>query len=344
MARNNGQRAPTMHAVARRAGVSQTTVSLVINNVESASIPVETRERVWAAVSALNYRPNMVARTLRTQRSALIGLISDEIATTPYAGGIIEGTHDTTWAHDRILVVVNTKKNPDVEKAAIKTLLDHQVEGVIYAAMYHQPVKVPEVLRSVPAVLLNCYDETGAFDSVVSDEFSGARAATELLLDKGHRRIGFINCNLPIPATIGRLAGYQAALSAHGIVLDESLVVAEDNSAEGGVRGTRALMCRESRPSGLFCFTDRVAMGAYSALGNLNLRIPEDVALIGFDNQEVIAAHLDPPLTTMELPHYEMGVWAVERLLQLLTTTTSSDAETPQHHAIAPRLIVRASA
>jgi LacI family transcriptional regulator len=330
-----------MNAVARLAGVSQTTVSLVINNVQSANIPSETRQRVLAAVSELNYRPNMVARTLRTQRSALIGLISDEIATTPYAGGIIEGTHDTAWEHEKILVVVNTKKDRHVENAAINTLLDHQVEGVIYAAMYHQPVTVPETLRNVPAVLLNCYDETGAFNSVVSDEFSGGRAATELLLEKGHRRIGFINFSVPIPGTVGRLAGHLAALSDYGIEHDDDLVVADDNSAEGGYRGARRLMQLRSRPSAIFCFSDRVAMGAYDALRKLDLRIPEDVAIVGFDNQEIIAAHLHPQLTTLELPHYEMGVWAVRRLMSLISR---KDTEVPSHHQIKPRLVVRQSA
>ena len=329
-----------MNTVAKLAGVSQTTVSFVINNVESASIPQETRERVLAAVSELNYRPNMVARSLRTQRSGLIGLISDEIATTPYAGGVIEGTQDTAWDSNKILVLVNTKKNRDVEKIAITMLLERQVEGVIYAAMYHQPVSPPEILREVPSVLLNCYDEARSFHSVVPDEFSGGQTATEVLLAKGHRRIGFINFRDPIPATVGRLAGYRASLSAHGVPFDQNLIVLNNGRADGGYRGAQQLMQLAAPPTAIFCFNDRTAMGAYDALRKLNLRIPDDVAVMGFDNQELIAAHLYPPLTTVELPHYEMGAWAARHLLTLVEDTR---ADQPYQHKIEPRLIVRQS-
>ncbi len=309
-------RVPTMRDVARVAGVSQTTVSFVLNNKPGVVIPDETRARIEEAVEQLGYRPNVAAQTLRTNRTNLIGLISDVITTTPYAGQIIEGAQDAAWAHGRLLLLMNTGGNEAVEKAAIGMLLERQVEGIIYATMYHRPVNPPQDLRSVPTVLLDCFVPDRSLPSVVPDEVLGGRTAVEYLLSQGHRCIGFINNVDPIPATAGRLVGYRQALAAYGIAFDEGLVTCAESEASGGYRGVMKLMERHDRPTGLFCFNDRMAMGAYDALRKLGLAIPEDVSIMGFDNEQIIAANLYPPLSTIQLPHYEMGEWAVNYLVE----------------------------
>jgi LacI family transcriptional regulator len=129
--------------VARHAGVSQTTVSFVLNNENTPNIPEETRQRVLDAVAELEYRPNVLAQSLRMKRSGIFGFITDEIAITPYAGKIFEGAQDIAWENGKILILVNTKANRDLEKTAIDLLLGRQVEGIIYATMYHRPVKPP---------------------------------------------------------------------------------------------------------------------------------------------------------------------------------------------------------
>jgi LacI family transcriptional regulator len=194
-------------------------------------------------------------------------------------------------------------------------LLERQVDALIYATMYHRPVSLPPAVRQVPVVLLDCYVADRSLPSVVPDEVQGGRNATEALLQQGHRRIGFINAVDLIPATFGRLEGYQQALAAHNVPFDPSLVCVQVSDAAGGYQGAIELMQRADPPTALFCFTDIVAMGAYDALRKLGLAIPDDVAVIGFDNLELIAAHLYPPLSTMELPHYAMGQWAVQYLL-----------------------------
>jgi LacI family transcriptional regulator len=152
--------------------------------------------------------------------------------------------------------------------------------------------------------------------------------ATETLLARGHRRIGFLDASpfaaLP-PATVppaiaakGRLEGYRSAIETAGIAFDDSLVVQVEPVQDGGYAGARILLERDDRPSALFCFNDRCAMGAYAAIADMGLSIPTDVAVIGFDNQEILAAHSRPPLTTVALPHYEMGYRALERLLALI--------------------------
>jgi LacI family transcriptional regulator len=318
MTRRNQSRIPsiTMRDVAKHAGVSQATVSYVINNSSGQSIPPETREKVFSAVRKLGYRPNGAARNMRTQRSNFIGFITDEIATTPFAGATIKGAQDAARSHGCILLLVNTEGVPEVENAAIESMLEHRVAGIAYATMYHRSVIPPTNLAEVPAVLLDCFSEDRSIASVVPDEVGGGRAATEILLSRGHRRIGFINDIDPIPATFGRLRGYQEALAAYGVAFDPNLVTTGRSDSHGGYDSALALMQRPDRPSALFCFNDRMAMGAYDALRKLNLSIPQDVAVIGFDNQEIIAAALHPGLSTMQLPHYEMGQWAINYLFE----------------------------
>lgn len=306
---------PSMYDVARVAGVSQTTVSFIVNDAPGSNIPQETRDRVWAVIEELGWRPNAMARSLRMQRSQTIGLISDEIATSSHAGKIIQGAQDAAWAHEKMLLVINTGNNAEIERAGLKMMLERQVEGLIYATMYHREVAPPPALEHVPIVLLDCFAADRSLPSVVPDELQGGRAATEILLRKGHRRIGLINEVGPLPAMFGRLEGYQQALAAYGLPFDPGLVRVGTVIAPEGYRCALELLQLPERPTALFCYNDSVAMGAYDAARQLGLSIPGDVAIVGFDNLELIADQLRPPLTTMQLPHHAMGQWAVEYLL-----------------------------
>ncbi len=309
---------PSMQDVAELAGVSRTTVSFVINKVPDANIPPETQERVWTAVEELGYRPNALAQSLRSQKTHTIGFISDQIATTPYAGFMIQGAQDLAWQHNNIILLINTGGNQEMKEASVNIMLDRQVDGIIYATMYHREVHPPEELRKIPTVLLDCFDADHSFPSVVPDEVTGGREATLHLLHKGHRRIGLLLDTADVPAKHGRLQGYKEALASFQIPFDEKLVQTGESLPNGGYDATMAIMDQLSPPTALFSYNDRMAMGAYDALRKLGLSIPEDVAIVGFDNQELIAAHLYPSLTTMKLPHYEMGQWAVEYLLKLI--------------------------
>lgn len=337
---SRNRKRPSMYDVANVAGVSQTAVSFVVNDAPNANIPQETRDRIWAAVEELGWRPNALARGLSLRRSQTIGLISDEIATSSHGGKIIQGAQDAAWAAGKMLLLTNTSRNADIEQAALGMLLERQVEGVIFAAMYHRPVSPPSDLLSAPSVLLDCFVADHSRPSVVPDEAQGGFAATDVLLRKGRRRIGFINTVDPIPAAIGRLGGYQQALAKYDVVFDPRLVIAGKSHAAEGYRCAMALMQLPEPPTGLFCFNDSMAMGAYDAVKQLGLAIPHDVSIVGFDNHELIAAQLYPSLTTIELPHYAMGQWAVEYLLGHASTLP---APFPIQHTVACRVVERSS-
>lgn len=303
-----------MKDVASAAGVSMTTVSLVLND-KAVGIPAETKQRVLDAAAALGYRPNALAANLRTRTSDTIGFVSDTIATTPYAGAMIQGAQDAAWKAGKLILTINTNGDPAVEAYALNALLGRQVEGMVYAAMYHQVIDVPAVAKEVPLVLLDARSADSEIPSVVPDERGGAYEATSHLISHGHKRIGFLKNTASVPAANERLEGYREALEANAIAFDGELVVAGDSGLAGGYAAAMALLVEPHRPTGLFCFNDAMAAGAARAAHELNLRIPDDLSLVGFDNLELVAPFTNPPLTTMQLPHYEMGVWAVEQLI-----------------------------
>lgn len=336
-------KAPSMKDVARQAGVSQTTVSFVINNVgDENNIPQETQARVLEAVSALGYRPNAVARNLRSQRTHTIGFVSDEIATTPFAGQMIQGAQDVAWEYNKLILLVNTGGNQQMQGDAVEALLERQVDGIIYAVMYHHQVTPPPALYETPCVLLDCFAAAGSLASVVPDEAAGGQEAVELLIRNGHRRIGFLQNIDRIPAAFGRLQGYRQALAAHGLAFDDSLVVTGLSDQGGGYQAARTLLEQAQRPTALFCFNDRMAMGAYLAASDLGIAIPQQLSVVGFDNQETIAPWLRPALTTVQLPHYAMGRWATSHLLEMIANP-GKRAQAPLQHKSACPLIERAS-
>jgi LacI family transcriptional regulator len=183
--------------------------------------------------------------------------------------------------------------------------------------MYHREISLPANLHEIPAVLIDATDDAGLFPSVVPDEVGGAVAAVRHLAEAGHRRIAFLNNDDDVPATRGRLAGYSKVLAEYGIPHEAKLVGESPSEPAEGYELAKEILAR-SEPTAVFCYNDRMAMGAYRAARELGLKIPEDLSVVGFDNQEIIAANLFPALTTVALPHYEMGAWALETVLKIL--------------------------
>lgn len=304
----------TMKDVAVRAGVSQSTVSFVLNGMEDMRISADTRQRVMQAVEEMGYRPRAAGRPPKSASLRVLGMMVDEIATSPFAAISIEGVQEEAWKRNVLVEVVMTGGDPAYEAAILRKWKADRVEGVIYCSILTRRVKPPEALARHRAVLLNCYDETARYASVVPAERRGGEAATEALIKAGHRRIAFITGERWMEASGQRFEGYQRALEAAGLPFDPLLVVEGNYLASGGRTATLDLMSRTTRPDAIFCANDLMAVGCYEALKELGERVGETVAVMGYDDQE-IAQHLSPALSTVLLPHREMGHWCIRHLL-----------------------------
>jgi LacI family transcriptional regulator len=317
--------------VAKAAGVSVTTVSHALNDATSFRVKAATQQHIREVAKDLGYAPNRLASGLRNQRSQILGLVSDEITTTPFAGAMIRGAQDAAYERGYVVMVVNSGLDSELEHREISMLQQHQVDGVVYARMYHQGVQLPAELAGVPTVLLDAAADDKSISSVTPDEVGAAESAVGALISAGHTRIGMINNEDDIPATHGRREGFHQALRRHGLEDNPSHYVIGTAHTQGGREAALQLLSRPDRPTGLFCFNDRVAMGAYQAATVLGLRIPEDVSIVGIDNLEIIADALWPGLTTVALPHYDMGRWAVDRILDELESPGTPAVQTQLH-------------
>ena len=319
MAGSRQKSGPTMHDVAAAAGVSQATVSLVLNSASGSRFSEDTRKRVRDAVDRLGYRTNAHAKVLREGVAGMVGFIGDSVATSPFAGAIIEGAQQRAWEDGLLLLTVNTGGDKELEAASLDTMLSYKVAGVVYAAMYHRRLEVPEALAGVPSVVLNSQDRAGRIPSVAPDEVRGGYVATQRLLEAGHSRVGLINIETlesGLPAAVGRYEGYTQALEEAGLALDSAAIRFGAGNEEDGYRYAMELMTAAKPPTAIFCANDRTAWGAYQAVSELRLSIPGDVSIVGFDNQSTLAPHLRPGLTTLELPFVAMGRRAVDLILQ----------------------------
>ncbi|MCQ2009481.1 LacI family DNA-binding transcriptional regulator [Sporolactobacillus sp. STSJ-5] len=305
----------TLQDVAEAAGVSVATASWSINDNEKHRIPANTRNRVRKIAESLGYQPNALGKGLVQGTSDLIGFVTDDVATMPFAGQIIKGAQDEAWRSGKLLLIIDTGGKESVENKALTMMAEQQVQGIIYSTWYHRPVESLKLQSERPAVLVNCFDMHDLYPAIVPDEVQGGRTATELLVKAGHRRIAFVNTTSPSPARTGRLEGYKQVLEEAGISRDSSLIMYAKPDQEGGFNVTESLV--ESGATAVFCHNDRVAMGIYDGLKQKGLSIPDDISVVGFDDQSVISAHLHPALTTVGLPHYDLGVLGIRKLLKI---------------------------
>lgn len=305
---------PTMTDIAALANVSQATVSLVLNKVPNVRVSAETRSRVLSAADALGYRkgPRHVARDTAPR---VIGLFIDEVSTTPFAVPFIEAARDEAALRNTLVSVFCTKGEADAERAALEILKPSNLVGVLYTTLITRSARLVPDFDDVPTILLNCHERRRDHFSVTPGDVAGAFSATEYLLKAGHRRIAHLAGEDWVEASRDREKGYRQALTTWDVAVDPDLVMRGAWTVDGGRRLTLDLLEHPNPPTALFCFNDRMATGAYDAVRLKGLRVPEDLSIIGFDNEET-AAYMSPPLTTVKLPHDDMARWAVEKLLE----------------------------
>ena len=313
-------RKPTQADVARLAAVSQTTVSYVVNDAPVA-VPLTTRRRVLDAITTLGYVPNSAARGLRTGKTTTIAAIFPDIS-NPFYPAMQRGLQDVAERHNHDLIAYNTDGDAAKERQCLRSVREGRVDGVVVVPFHLTPDDLlPLVDRGIPVVALaEMVDLIGPtrFDRLSVDNAAAARAAVSYLIDLGHRRIGMVAGQNGTPPRERRIRGYQQALAEHALPIDEVLIRGTDFSEAGGYEAAQDLIRVEPRPSAIFAANDLMAFGAMIALREAGLRVPEDVAVIGFD--DIPAARLiHPALTTIAQFPERLGRRAATMLFERLT-------------------------
>jgi DNA-binding LacI/PurR family transcriptional regulator len=313
------------------------TISRVINNKDDVS--QKTRESVLQVIERLNYRPSSIARGLATRRTCALGLVVPDIA-NPFFATIVRSAEEEAYAKDYSVFLGNTNEDPQRELTVLHSLEDKQVDGLILCSSRLKDDVLFEILARFPATVLVFRERKGAdVGAFTIDDVFGGQAAIEHLLRSGHRNIGLIS-GPPISLSVfGRLKGYQIALQAADITINESWIRHCHPVVESGQETAYDLLKNNPEISALFCHNDLIAVGALQACAELGLRVPDDIAIVGYDDIR-LAALVSPALTTLHIPSVEIGTQAMQMLLGQI----EDESAEPKEIHLQPKLIIRASA
>lgn len=305
----------TMLDVCRVVGVSKATVSRVLNN--TGQVKEKTREAVFRAMKELNYRPNGLAQALSNQRSDTIGLVVSDFY------GVYFGTllREATRRSDELgkqLIVTDGRDNPECELRAVNMLVNRRCDAIILYSRFMPDEQLLRLIRElpVPLIAMNRYLPEAPDRSAIFEQLAAARMAVEYLLKLGHRRIACVAARLDTPTGKERLQGYCDALRAYGVAVDSALITEGTNLIPSGYDACKGLLDRGVKFSALVCFTDMMAEGAYRALAERGLKIPDDVSVFGFDN-DPSTAYMVPALSTVSHPIYDMTRRTIEQAVHL---------------------------
>jgi LacI family transcriptional regulator len=307
----------TLRQVAERAGVSIKTVSRIVNG--DPAVNVKTRDSVQAHLQSLNYVPNYAARLMRGGISSVYGLMTDAVATTPYSVDIVRGVQAALKEKNQTLLIANSNGDADQETEFWRMFRAQRVSGVIYASMFHRAHNVGHPAFKDSIILANCYASATDRPSLVPDDENGGYTQAQYLLQRGHRRIGMLTLIPDIEATKLRGHGIRRAFKDASVTFDETL----DQHGMSGPVGHEKMIAFEAavkmlqqknRPTAIICGNDAVALQVYSAAAHLDLHVPQDLSIMGFDDLAVISENLRPALTTVALPYFEIGRRAVEMM------------------------------
>jgi LacI family transcriptional regulator len=330
----------TIKDIAKKTGLSITTVSLVLNH-KGDKFPAETKKVVFDAAEALNYRPNQLAIGLLTRQTRTIGLIIPDISNV-FFSELAKGIEDRSRQDNYTIVLCNSNDEYLLERQSINILADRNIDGIIMvmSAESFGP-KNKECLATlralgIPVLLVDCFNNAGDFSTMTIDNLKGSCLAVQHLLDLGHRRIGCITGPQGIKTNRDRLAGYTKTLKRANLKPNPALVYEGDFRYHGGYEG--ALHLLKQKPTAIFCHNDMMAIGAVKAVKDQGLRVPGDISLIGFDDI-FFSQYMDVPLSTVAQPVYHMGEEAALVLLEEL-----ADENKPKRRLMySPRLIIRQS-
>jgi LacI family transcriptional regulator len=330
----------TIQDVAARAGVSAMTVSRVLNH--PARVAPATRERVEQAIHELGFVPNALARGLLRGRTHTIALLVSDIS-NPFFTQIVRGAEDVAQRNGYIVILANSDESPEKERQYVQTLLSRQIDGLLVAPVGNASRPLLDMLtrHQKPFVLIDRTIEGVQADTVVGDNIGGARMLTEHMIELGHRRIALINGSPEVSTARERRRGYLEALRLHGIEVRPELIAEGDFKREGGMRGARLLLALppDERPTAILADNNFHAIGAIEVLHGAGLVVPDDMALVCFDNAELVPA-IQPFLTVVSQPARTFGTIGMQFLLERLD---SGETLPPRRVVLPPELTVRIS-
>ncbi|THF74220.1 catabolite control protein A [Cohnella fermenti] len=327
----------TIYDVAREAGVSMATVSRVVNN--NPNVKPQTRKKVFEAIERLGYRPNAVARGLASKKTTTVGVVIPDISNAIFAE-VARGIEDIANMYHYNIILCNADKRKDKEIRVINTLLEKQVDGLLFmgGAVTDEHIQAFNT-SNVPIVLCATTDEKGTIPSVDIDHELAAYDAAKRLLSEGHRRIAMISGTLQDPANgFARYQGYKRALEEAGLSVDEELVRIGNYKYEAGMEAAHHFIGLSERPTAIFAANDEMAIGAIHAIQDAGLKVPEDISVISVDNIRM-ASMVRPQLTTVAQPMYDIGAVAMRLLTKLMKKESVENAKVVLPH----ELIIRQS-
>jgi LacI family transcriptional regulator, galactose operon repressor len=333
-------RPATLRDVAAAARVHPATASRALNPETRILVSEDTARRVTAAAAKLGYRPNPVARSLRTRRSHTVGVLIPDL-NNPLFPPIVRGLEDKLAAAGYVALIGNTDADADRERLIFEQMRARHVDGFVLAtATLHDRLLAELAAADLPVVLMNRLSQDYSFPSVSVDNEQGARMAISHLARLGHTRIAHIAGPQEASTGVARLRGFRDGMAAHGLEVREDLIAyAGRYTVEEGTRCALELLADRGAFTAVAAANDMLAVGCYAALDEVGLQCPDDISVIGFNDMPFID-RLRPPLTTVRFPHYQLGTEAAQLLLERI-----GERDTPVKILyLAPELIVRKSA
>jgi len=313
----------TIYDVARQAGVSPKTVSRVLN--QEPNVRESTIEVVRNAISVLDYRPSIAARLMKSQRTKVVGFLTDRVVTSPESNAIARGVAEAARERGYTVIFVNDADvDTPLEGTAVNQLLDLKVDGLIYASHLLRPVNVEAYRgRNRPLVLANCFSENRDFTSIIPDDYRGGQMAGELIISQGHRRVAMLNLDEPSIAAGERSGGFLDAFSQVGQPAPQVVTALFENAGTWDEHDRLpdildALLAQPEPPTVLFCGNDKMAMVVYGLLAQRSIRVPEEISVLGYDDFPHICQLLRPRLSSVSIAHDVIGMRAFEELYRQL--------------------------
>ncbi|MFS0727729.1 catabolite control protein A [Paenibacillus sp. 1P07SE] len=325
----------TIYDVAREAGVSMATVSRVVNN--NPNVKPQTRKKVFEAIERLGYRPNAVARGLASKKTTTVGVVIPDISNAIFAE-VARGIEDIANMYHYNIILCNADKKKEKEIRVINTLLEKQVDGLLFmgGAVTEEHI-IAFKSSNVPIVLCATTDEQATIPSVDIDHETAAFDAVNALIAQGHKNIAMISGTLQDPANgYARFQGYKRALEQAGLAYDEALVRVGNYRYESGIEAMKYFLDMETRPTAVFAATDEMAIGAIHCIQDYGLKVPQDISVISVDNSRM-ASMVRPQLTTVAQPMYDIGAVSMRLLTKLMKKESVEDPRVILQHELISR-------